>query len=74
MSQTFSVVDRVDQQMAISPFPFLNQLGRGENPSLHSLTPTRIFPLVSVLGLEMGIREEKPQNLKGMFCEKSLTF
>jgi hypothetical protein len=35
------------------------------NPSLPSLRLK--LPLVAALGFEMGIREEKPQDLKGAF-------
>jgi hypothetical protein len=48
--------------------PLLNPLSKREGPSLRSLVSLRSFrlglPLVATLGFEMGILEEKPQDLK----------
>jgi hypothetical protein len=45
--------------------PLLNPLSRGEGPSLRSLRLG--LPFVATVGFEMGIREERSQNLKGAF-------
>jgi hypothetical protein len=46
----------------VKPESTLGRLGFASPPSLRLG-----LPLVSTLGLEMGILEEKPQDLKGAF-------